>query len=75
MRPVGDGKYEGEVRGGWWTPRGPLGGYVMALMLRALEQAVGDPERMPRSATMHFLRPPQAGPVTVEAHVERTGAR
>jgi acyl-CoA thioesterase len=73
MRPVGDGRYEGEVRGWWWTPRGPLGGYVMALMLSALEQAVGDPERMPRSATMHFLRPPQAGPVTVEARVERAG--
>jgi acyl-CoA thioesterase len=73
MRPVGDGKYEGEVRGGWWTPRGPLGGYVMALMVKALEQAVGDPERMPRSVTMHFLRPPQAGPVTVQAKVERKG--
>ena len=75
MRPVGDGKYEGEVRGGWWTPRGPLGGYVMALMVRALEQTVGDPERMPRSLTMHFLRPPQAGAVTVEAKVERKGRR
>jgi acyl-CoA thioesterase len=73
MRPTGDGVYEGAVRGGWWTPRGPLGGYVMALMLSALEQAVADPERMPRSCTMHFLRPPQPGPVTVRANVERAG--
>jgi acyl-CoA thioesterase len=73
LRPAGDGLYEGEVRGGWWTPRGPLGGYVMALMLSGLEQAVGDPERMPRSCTMHFLRAPRAGPVTVHATVERAG--
>jgi acyl-CoA thioesterase len=73
LRPAGDGRFEGEVRGGWWTPRGPLGGYVMALMLRALEQTVADPERMPRSVTMHFLRPPAAGPVAVEARVERAG--
>src|SRR5688572_29130952 len=45
----------------------------MALMLRGLEDAVADPARMPRSCTMHFLRPPQPGPVTVEATVERAG--
>jgi acyl-CoA thioesterase len=73
LRPTGDGVYEGEVRGGWWTPRGPLGGYVMALMLSGLEQEVGDPERMPRAVTMHFLRPPQAGPITVRATIERAG--
>jgi acyl-CoA thioesterase len=73
LRPAGEGVYEGEVRGGWWTPRGPLGGYVMALMLNGLMQAVADPERQPRSCSMHFLRPPQAGPVTVWTTVERAG--
>ena len=29
--------------------------------------------RMPRSCTMHFLRPPKPGPITVEATVERAG--
>jgi len=48
LRPAGDGVWEGEVRGGWWTPRGPLGGYVMALMLAGFEQAVADPARQPR---------------------------
>jgi acyl-CoA thioesterase len=73
LRPAGEGVYEGEIRGGWWTPRGPLGGYVMAVMLNGLQQAVGDPARLPRSCTMHFLRPPQPGPVTVSTTVERTG--
>jgi acyl-CoA thioesterase len=73
LRPAGDGRYEGEIRGGWWTPRGPLGGYVMALMLCGLEAAVADPARMPRSCTMHFLRPPKPGPIVVEATAERAG--
>jgi acyl-CoA thioesterase len=73
MRPAAAGTYEGEVRGGWWTPRGPLGGYVMALMLRAFEQTVDDAERMPRSVTMHFLRPPQAGPIVAQTRIERAG--
>jgi acyl-CoA thioesterase len=73
LRPLGDGRYEGEISDEWRTPRGPLGGYVMALMLRGLEEAVADAERMPRACTMHFLRPPKPGPITVEATVERAG--
>jgi acyl-CoA thioesterase len=73
LRRVGEGTYEGEIRGGWWTPRGPLGGYVMALMLNGFQEVVGDPDRRPRSATMHFLRTPRQGPVTVRAAVERAG--
>jgi acyl-CoA thioesterase len=61
------------IADGWWTPRGPLGGYVMAIVLRGLTAAVDDPERQVRSLTMHFLRPPQAGAVTVRPAVERVG--
>ena len=67
------GTYQGVIGETWWTPRGPLGGYVMAIVLRALTLAVDDAERQPRSFTMHFLRPPQAGPITVEPRIERTG--
>jgi acyl-coenzyme A thioesterase PaaI-like protein len=73
LRAAGEGIYEGEIGGGWWTPRGPLGGYVMALMINGLEQAVDDPARQARSCTMQFLRPPQAGPVTVRTTIERRG--
>ena len=73
LRPVGGGTYEGEIHGGWWTPRGPLGGYVMALMLNAFQHEVGDAARPPRAATMHFLRSPTEGPVTIRATVERAG--
>ena len=73
LRAAGDGAWDGEIAEGWDTPRGPLGGYVMAIVLRALELAVDDAERTARSATMHFLRVPRAGPVTVRAQVERAG--
>jgi acyl-CoA thioesterase len=45
----------------------------MALVMRGFELAVDDPERQARSATMHFLRVPAPGPVTVRATVERAG--
>ncbi len=73
LRPAAEGVWEGEIADGWQTPRGPLGGYVMAIVLRGMELAVSDPERQGRSATMHFLRVPEAGPVTVRAVVERAG--
>jgi acyl-CoA thioesterase len=73
LRPIGGGVCEGWIHERYWTPRGPLGGYVMALGLRALELAVGDSARQPRSLTMHFLRPPAVGPVDVRAAVERAG--
>lgn len=75
LRPAGgaENRWEGAIAPGWHTPRGPLGGYVMAIMMRGLELAVDDPYRSARSVTAHFLRPPADGPVTVEAWVERAG--
>ena len=73
LRPLGDGAYEGRIDERWWTPRGPLGGYVMAFGVRGLELATDDSVRQPRSVTMHFLRPPAAGPIVVRPKVERAG--
>ncbi len=73
LEPAGDGVWDGEIAEGWGTPRGPLGGYVMAIQMRGLELAVDDAERQARSVTMHFLRVPEAGPVTVRAALEREG--
>ena len=73
LSPAGDGVWEGAIAPGWHTPRGPLGGYVMAILMRGLELAVGDPQRSARSITTHFLRPPADGPVVVRATLERAG--
>jgi acyl-CoA thioesterase len=64
---------EGRIADGWATPRGPHGGYVMALLAHAMERAVDDSARQPRSLTVHFLRPPRVGPVTVHTTIERAG--
>src|SRR3954469_21216741 len=73
LRRTGAGTFEGEIGNLWWTPRGPLGGYVMAIILRGLTEEVGERSACPRSLTVQFLRPPAAGPVTVRATVEREG--
>jgi acyl-CoA thioesterase len=69
----GEGEFEGSIVEHWWTPRGPLGGYVMAIVHRGLELAVDDPDRQPRSLNVYFLRPPHAGAITVRPVVERVG--
>ncbi len=68
-----DGSYEATVEGKWWVFRGPHGGYLTALILRALLEAVDDPTRAPRSFTTHFVSPPQEGPIEIVPTIERSG--
>jgi hypothetical protein len=51
--PQSDGVYEARIDRGWWIVVGPNGGYVGAILMRAMEHAVGDPSRAPRSVTVH----------------------
>lgn len=67
------GSFDANVDRGWWVARGPNGGYVAALLVRALEQACGDPARQLRSLTIHYVRPPAEGPARIETRVERIG--
>jgi acyl-CoA thioesterase len=69
----GDGRYAAVCDTAWSAPRGPNGGYLAAIVLRALEAEVGDPDRHARSLTCHFLRPPADGPVEIAVAVERAG--
>jgi acyl-CoA thioesterase len=70
---VGDGRFSARIDSGWWIMRGPNGGYVAAILLRALQIETGDPQRAPRSLTVHFLSPPEEGPIEIETRVERSG--
>lgn len=65
--------YEGTVDPGWFLARGPQGGYVAAIMLRAMSETVGDGQRSPRSMTAHFTETPAAGPVVIQAQAIRRG--
>ena len=54
-----------EVSPGWRAGRGPHGGYLAAMLLRALTESVDDPQRAPRSLTIHYARAPEPGPVQI----------
>lgn len=73
VRRVDASTFEGEIDKGWWIIRGPNGGYIAAILLRAFRDVVADPERAPRSISVHFTAPPEAGPVRIDAATERTG--
>jgi acyl-CoA thioesterase len=73
VEPAGDGRYDAVCDTAWSAPRGPNGGYLAAIVLRAMEAQVADAGRRPRSLTCHFLRPPGDGPVRLEVAVEREG--
>jgi acyl-CoA thioesterase len=57
----------------WRAGRGPHGGYLAAILLRALMETVSEPARAPRSLTIHYARAPLPGPVTIHTTVERPG--
>lgn len=73
VEPAGPGRYTARIDEGWWIQRGPNGGYLAAIVLRAIVAEVADPQRTPRSITLHYLRPPTAGPCEVTVVVERAG--
>jgi acyl-CoA thioesterase len=58
--------------------RGPNGGYVAAVLLRALQARVDDLDdqpgaRSPRSLTVHYPAPPTAGPAVISTEIVRAG--
>jgi acyl-CoA thioesterase len=61
------------VAADWRAGRGPHGGYLAAMLLRALTESVHDPERAPRSLTIHYARAPAPGPVSIATTLEREG--
>lgn len=73
VRSQGAGRYAARTHHAWSGPPGPNGGYVAALLLRAIRAEVPEPERLPRSLTVHFLRPPAIGAIEIEVTVERSG--
>ncbi len=73
VRQVGEGAFECHISADWWIVHGPNGGYLGALVARALEAVAGRRDLLLRSVTVHYLRAPEAGPASVEALVEREG--
>jgi acyl-CoA thioesterase len=71
---LADGTFAATIAPGWRAGRGPHGGYLAAILLRALIATVDDPTRTPRSLTIHYAAAPEPGrPVEISATVERHG--
>jgi acyl-CoA thioesterase len=70
---IDEGVFEGRLGSDWWIVFGPNGGTIAAMIMRALQSAVGDPERLPRSLTIHYTSAPKEGPLRIATQVERSG--
>jgi acyl-CoA thioesterase len=68
-----DHHFEGKLDKSWWVVRGPHGGYLASILLRALTDALEDPKRQIRSLTVHFVAAPDDGPFRIEITIERAG--
>jgi acyl-CoA thioesterase len=73
VAPLEDGTWSAAIDEDWFAGRGPNGGYLAAIVLRAMMAELADATREPRSLTCHYLRPPAAGPVRLDVTVERSG--
>lgn len=78
VTPLGGGRYRATFSTDWWVHAGPNGGIVAATVLRACSAEVGGDAgtgaaRWPRTLTVHYLAPPQAGDAEVTVTVERAG--
>jgi len=83
---LGDGRFRAEVDTGWSTPIAANGGYLAAILVRALEahgatspggstDGEAAAARQLRSLTCHYLRPVSGGPLDVRVELLRTGRR
>lgn len=68
-----DNVFVAQVDPAWFVVRGPNGGYLAAIVLRALAERVGDATRAPRSLTVHFASPPDEGTTLIATTLERVG--
>jgi acyl-CoA thioesterase len=72
-QPAEDGRIAVDLDASWTAPAGLNGGYLAAVLLEAIERAIGRPERPPRSITVQYLASPQPGPAAVQVVEERSG--
>lgn len=65
------GRYAATIDGGWSVGDVPNGGYLLALVLRAVLAESSQPHPIATSA--FFLTPPKAGPALIEVNTLRIG--
>jgi acyl-CoA thioesterase len=73
VEPLGAGAWCASCDGAWTTYLGVSGGFIAALVLRAMIAELDDPARTARSLTCRYLRPPEIGEANIDVAVERSG--
>jgi acyl-CoA thioesterase len=68
-------RFEARIHPGWWVVRGPHGGYMSSILLRAMTERLDDPTRHIRSFTTHFTAAPREEPLTITISVDREGSQ
>lgn len=73
LSTVAANTYSATLDPGWQSLVDIHGGYVSAIVARAIELTLDDSERVLRSFNAQFLRPAHAGPVAITVETVRTG--
>lgn len=73
VKRIDDGRFAATVDKRWWVVRGPHGGYLASIALRALKERLGDPGRHIRTLSVHYFDAPHEGDITIDTNVERSG--
>lgn len=68
---LGGGHFRCELNANWWIARGANGGYLAAIMTRAMGRVAA--ELPPRSLTLHYTGAPEPGPASIEIEGLRSG--
>ncbi len=73
LEPIEKNRFRGRVDKGWWIVKGPNGGYLAAILLRAMQMTTNRTERAPRSMSVYYLSIAETGPIEVVTAVEKRG--
>jgi len=70
---LGDDRYGTTLLDSWNIVAGPNGGYLAALIARAMTNSIDDPDRGLRSITVHYLARPEFDDVEIAVDIIRAG--
>ena len=73
LSALGPHRFRVRIDPGWWITHGPNGGYIAALLARAVQEAAADGSRKPRTLTIHYLSPLVEGDAEIEIQSAREG--
>jgi len=75
LQRLSDDRFEASLSPRYWGYTAAHGGYLAAILLRAMQERVADESRKARSLTVHFLRGPEVGPAEVQTEILRSGGK